>query len=226
MSDYPGAIDEFRVTQNLPGIIYEPEDTTTVFAEDTNNLNSAVHAIETTLGANPQGDFTTVADRLAAGGGGGGAWETIFDYTSSGGDSELTCDYLDLQTDKLYKVFFGVACANETTQLQFSGASAISFGWQGILINGGSISGIAAPPFLSHPSISGGTGEMTISTTDNGTARADLRYSLMNQRAYDFQGVDTNWYTGGINLTRFKIKTLTDYYMSTGSYLRILKWVS
>lgn len=64
MSDYPGAIDEFRTTQNLPGILYDEADTTTVYAEDTNNITSAIVAIENTLGTNPDGTFANVADRL------------------------------------------------------------------------------------------------------------------------------------------------------------------
>jgi len=66
MSTYPGAIDEFRNTENIPGVEYNPEDTTTVFAEDTNNQSSAIVAIESTLGVNPAGAFETVADRLDA----------------------------------------------------------------------------------------------------------------------------------------------------------------
>lgn len=66
MTTYPGAIDEFRTTQNLPGILYNEDDTTTVFAEDTNNHSSAIVAIETTLGVDPAGDFADVASRLEA----------------------------------------------------------------------------------------------------------------------------------------------------------------
>lgn len=66
MTTYPGAIDEFRETQNLPGITYDSEDTTTVYAEDTNDHSDAIVAIETTLGVEPQGDSDTVADRLAS----------------------------------------------------------------------------------------------------------------------------------------------------------------
>lgn len=64
MSDYPGAIDEFRTVQNLPGILYDETDETTVYAEDTNNANSAIVAIETELGTNPSGASATVVSRL------------------------------------------------------------------------------------------------------------------------------------------------------------------
>lgn len=64
MSEYPGAIDEFRTTQNLPGILYDETDETTVYAEDTNNHSSAIIAIETELGTNPSGASASVAGRL------------------------------------------------------------------------------------------------------------------------------------------------------------------
>lgn len=66
MTTYPGAIDEFRTTQNIPGILYDPDDTKTVFAEDTNNHSTAIVAIETELGTNPAGASATVADRMNA----------------------------------------------------------------------------------------------------------------------------------------------------------------
>lgn len=64
MSDYPGAIDEFREIENLPGLAYDAEDKRTFFAEDLNAVDSAVIAIEETLGTNPQGTYPTVAERL------------------------------------------------------------------------------------------------------------------------------------------------------------------
>lgn len=64
MTTYPGTIDNFREVENLPGTEYDPADTKTVYAEDTNNHSDAIIAIETTLGTNPQGDAASVADRL------------------------------------------------------------------------------------------------------------------------------------------------------------------
>lgn len=64
MTLYPGEIDEFRVAQNIPGVLYDPDDTKTVFAEDTNNHSDAIVAIEETLGVDPAGAFATVAGRL------------------------------------------------------------------------------------------------------------------------------------------------------------------
>lgn len=71
MSTYPGAYDEFRNTANIQGVVYNPDDETTVFAEDTNAHSTAIIAIEQTLGTNPAGDFETVADRLDNFSGGG-----------------------------------------------------------------------------------------------------------------------------------------------------------
>lgn len=64
MSVYPGAYDEFREVENLPGIVYNPADKKTVFAEDTSNSFDAIAAIEDTLGLNPQGDAENVANRI------------------------------------------------------------------------------------------------------------------------------------------------------------------
>lgn len=66
MTTYPGAIDNFRDVENLPGVVYEPTDSRTLFAEDTRNSFDAITAIETTLGANPQGQFESVANRIVS----------------------------------------------------------------------------------------------------------------------------------------------------------------
>ena len=64
MSGYPDAIDSFRTVENLPEVTYDEDDTKTIFAEDINNLTSAVVAIQTTLGENPEGGTTDVVNRL------------------------------------------------------------------------------------------------------------------------------------------------------------------
>lgn len=64
MATYPTNIYEGRTVENLPGIVYDPNDLKTLFAEDINNLNNEVEAVETELGTNPSGDFDTVAERL------------------------------------------------------------------------------------------------------------------------------------------------------------------
>lgn len=83
MSVYPGEIDEFAVANNIPGITYDPADTTNIYAEDINNIRNAIIAIESTLGVNPQSIYDTVEawlEELQAavdGGGGGGTWGSI-----------------------------------------------------------------------------------------------------------------------------------------------------
>lgn len=82
MSTYPGAIDEFRNTTNLPGVEYNAADTATVFAEDTNDHSSAIVAIEQALGVEPTGDFESVADRLNK------IWPVGVIFTTTAGDDE------------------------------------------------------------------------------------------------------------------------------------------
>lgn len=226
MTTYPGAIDEFRNTENIQGVEYKPADTTTVFAEDTNAHSSAIVAIEATLGVNPAGEFETVADRLNAGSGGGGAWELIYDETISGGGIELFANNLDLQADKIYEIYFGSVCPNETTRITFHGSTEIFMGWQGSKIDGGGWAYQSAPPYISHPSLGAGAGKLTITTTPNGSANAQLGFNLGNQRAYDFRGSDLNYYSGGVNLTGVKLRTNTDYNLGNGSYLRVFRRAS
>lgn len=64
MADYPESIYDPRTVANVDGTVYEPTETTRIFAEDVNLANDEIVAIEETLGENPQGDFETVAERL------------------------------------------------------------------------------------------------------------------------------------------------------------------
>lgn len=226
MTTYPGAIDEFRNTTNLPGIVYDKDDTTTVFAEDTNNHSAAIVALETTLGVNPQGDYPTVADRLAAGGGGAGAWVLEFEKVLTTPDIEIVCSSLDLVTDAVYEVFFGAFCAEEITRLEFSGSSAISWGGQGWSNTGGSLNAIYSIPYISHPSIGPGGGRMTLTSSQNGSMQIDIGTNIGNQRSYHVIGADINYYSGGVNLEQIKLRTNTDYNLKAGSYLRIFKRAS
>lgn len=225
MVKYPSEIFTGREIANLPGIEYKEEDKTTIFAEDVGGLNAEVHAIESTLGVNPQGEFDTVADRLAAGGGGGGAWELIYDETVALGQPYLEATGLDLESDKIYEIYFSVFSPDETTRFDFAGSSPIFFGWNGERIEAGSWTFQISPPWLSHQSVGPGTGKLTLTTMYNGTAAADLSYTIGNQRSYRFQGSDTNWYSGGLNLTSIKLRTNTDYNLSAGSYMRIFRKV-
>jgi len=78
-SDYPGALD----------VLVNPTSTTArnaggglALSEVTSNANDAIEAIQATLGVDPQGSESTVADRLDAiegGGGGGGGGLVLID---------------------------------------------------------------------------------------------------------------------------------------------------
>jgi hypothetical protein len=64
MASYPDSPDVFRTRQNLPNVTYDVDKTTTLFAEDLTDIESAVLAIEETVGYNPQGLYSSVTDRL------------------------------------------------------------------------------------------------------------------------------------------------------------------
>ncbi len=72
MALFPESIYTPRETENLPGIVYDETKKQNLFSEDFQNLGGEIEAIETILGANPQGAYATVRawlDALDAGGG-------------------------------------------------------------------------------------------------------------------------------------------------------------
>jgi hypothetical protein len=71
MATFPGAIATFRTMVNRVGVVYDALKTKVIYAEDLNKHSEEINAIETTLGVNPQGGYTDVAERLDAGVGGG-----------------------------------------------------------------------------------------------------------------------------------------------------------
>ena len=66
MPSYPGAIHGFRTIENIDGAEYTPANTTTIYAEDTNDITAEIVAIETTLGVDVQGEELTLGERLTA----------------------------------------------------------------------------------------------------------------------------------------------------------------
>lgn len=50
MADYPGDIYDPRDIENMPGVVYDADKSTIVYAEDINNANAEIVAIETLLG--------------------------------------------------------------------------------------------------------------------------------------------------------------------------------
>lgn len=207
MSNYPGAIDEFRTTQNLPGILYDETDTSTIYAEDTNGANSAITAIENTLGINPQGDYPTVAARLSSAGGGGGAWAFVTEYVATGSETEIDIDTLDLATDEAYLIFWSIRNDYTTTAMNIGGMYAITMAVVGARMEGGTPDGQSGLYFLSHPSLGPGVGQMTIQKLPDGTASFEITHTIGAGRNYRMNGMDGNWYSGGINLTYFRVVT-------------------
>jgi hypothetical protein len=51
MSDFPNTIYAPRETENLPGIVYNPDQKQNLFSEDFQNLGAEINAIEQALGA-------------------------------------------------------------------------------------------------------------------------------------------------------------------------------
>lgn len=223
---YPDEIFTQRDLENLPGLSYDPDNKKTLFAEDLILHGDNITAIETTLGLNPEGEYTSVAERLDNTGGGGGAWELLFDVVNEGTSDNILCDTLDLQTDKIYEVYFGVNSEYETTNFIFSGSSEISVVWSGFYISSGSLSTYTGPPYISHPSIGPGAGKMTLTTTPNGTLNAILECNIANQRYFSFRGADANWYSGGLNLTSLKLETSGGAGLLAGSYMSIFRKVA
>lgn len=64
-AEFPDAIFAPRTIENRPGVTYDPNDTKTLYAEDLQNLANEIVAVENTLGLNPDGDFTSVSERLS-----------------------------------------------------------------------------------------------------------------------------------------------------------------
>jgi len=64
MAKYPNEIFEPREKENRPGVTYDPNKKTVLFVEDIKTLDDEVKAIETELGTNPKGDFSSVKERL------------------------------------------------------------------------------------------------------------------------------------------------------------------
>lgn len=223
MTTYPGAIDEFRTVENLPGVIYDEDDTKTVFAEDANNSNDAIIAIETTLGTDPQGDFDTVAARLAALGGGGGAWEFVGEDVASGSDTEIYIDGLDIATDEAYLVFFSVQNSSNTTQLELYGNFIMTPSMWGQRYEPGGPTTQSGLYFISHQSLGPGVGSLLLQKTPNGAVAADLNYSIGSSRSYRMQGMFGNWTGSPDNLDKVRIKGDSSSALNAGSRIAVYR---
>ena len=61
---YPDSYPSRRNLANRAGVVYDADKTKVFYAEDHNELIDDLESIMTTLGLNPEGTHTTVADRL------------------------------------------------------------------------------------------------------------------------------------------------------------------
>lgn len=64
MASYPGSIYSPRARENKSGVLYNPAKTTVIYVEDLNLGDDESVAIETELGTNPKGNYTSVKARL------------------------------------------------------------------------------------------------------------------------------------------------------------------
>lgn len=64
MAEYPDDIYTPRVTENLPGIIYDPTKKQNLYSEDFQNLGAEIKAIEEELGTNAKGEFANMREWL------------------------------------------------------------------------------------------------------------------------------------------------------------------
>lgn len=102
MATYPGAIKKFRAVRDLPGITYDANQQTTIYARDIGDLTDEVSAIEAELGPLPSGEFPTVAARFDA----INPVNTIYQTTDAGYNPNLIIhgtvwEYLGTSTIKL-----------------------------------------------------------------------------------------------------------------------------
>lgn len=64
MASYPNSIYSPRIVENRSGVSFNPNKTNVFFAEDKNNSDAEIVAIETELGLNPKGTKASVRARL------------------------------------------------------------------------------------------------------------------------------------------------------------------
>jgi len=66
MTEFPSGVYSPRTKENKSDVIYEPLKKTNSYAEDITNLDDEIVAIETILGANPEGAFATLKARIVS----------------------------------------------------------------------------------------------------------------------------------------------------------------
>jgi hypothetical protein len=92
MATYPNNLFEPRNFENLPGLNRLTADKKNLYAEDLNETNAEIVAIETILGKNPNGAYASVKawlEALASGGGGGTISFGIASFDDNNYDFEI-----------------------------------------------------------------------------------------------------------------------------------------
>jgi hypothetical protein len=64
MADYPSSINSPRTKANRNGVVFDADKETVLFAEDIQNSDDEIVAIETELGTLPKGGYSDVKTRL------------------------------------------------------------------------------------------------------------------------------------------------------------------
>lgn len=78
-SAYPGGLDDFA--ESTPSNLGDEDASGRTHSERHDDLESAIEAIQATLGIDPAGSYSTVVERLddvSTGGGGGAGWPQLF----------------------------------------------------------------------------------------------------------------------------------------------------
>jgi len=98
MANFPDSIYTPREKENRSGVAYNPLKKNVLFAEDIQNDDDEIVAIETELGLNPKGAFASVAENLSE------LWSAIAGFVSSFLELSDTPDSYADQAGKVVKV--------------------------------------------------------------------------------------------------------------------------
>ncbi len=134
MANFPNTIYSPRTKENKPGVIYDENKTTIIFAEDLSKGDAELVAIETELGTTPSGAYETVKAWLTALTAVLNAHKTRHE---NGGDDEISVaglsgELADDQPPKTHKASHATGGADVLTEADIGVISAIAF-----IIDGG-----------------------------------------------------------------------------------------
>jgi len=129
MADYPSGIFDPRTKENADGVEYDAEETTIVFAEDVNESDAEIVAIQTELGTDPAGAYETVKAWLTA------LTSLLSTHASrheNGGDDEISVANLsgelaDNQPPKAHASDHAAGESDEITDADIEARFAVTF---------------------------------------------------------------------------------------------------